>query len=151
MSKLRRNHPCSCGSGKKYKDCCFLTNYQEVSPDKIIGKFTIENGKKISRAVTSIDSIPTHNRNGLTPNITGEQMMDLCLNEIYKILKSEKVGALLDLVDMVIQEMDIIPIFTYRQIADQMENDGRFEVYQSQICSLKGTDPVLLMSEKLGI
>jgi hypothetical protein len=24
MGKIRRNEPCSCGSGKKYKKCCFL-------------------------------------------------------------------------------------------------------------------------------
>ena len=59
------------------------------------------------------------------PKITIEQMMDLCLDEIYDIIKKEKVGMLVDLADKVIQEMDIIPIFTYRQISKRMGIDGR--------------------------
>ena len=33
------------------------------------------------------------------PKITIEQMMDLCLDEIYDIIKKEKVGMLVDLVE----------------------------------------------------
>jgi hypothetical protein len=62
-----------------------------------------------------------------------EQMMDLCLDEIYKIVVSEKVGMLVDLVDKVVKEMDIVPLFTYRNISKRMKNDGRFEIFQSQI------------------
>jgi hypothetical protein len=78
-----------------------------------------------------------------------EQMMDLCLDEIYKIVVSEKVGMLVDLVDKVVKEMDIVPLFTYRNISKRMKNDGRFEIFQSQIFSLKGTDPVKLIEKKL--
>ncbi len=75
--------------------------------------------------------------------------MDLCLDEIHAILESENVGMAHDLVDKVILNMDIIPTFTYRQITQRMISDGRFEVIHNQICSLKGTDPLELMAEKL--
>jgi hypothetical protein len=32
-----------------------------------------------------------------------------------------------------------------------MEKDGRFEVEKMQVCSLKGTDPIELIIEKLDI
>jgi len=149
MGKIKRNDPCPCGSGKKYKDCCYPKVYEETFPKNIMASFTMDNGSKISKLITSIESIPKHNLNGLTPNITTEQMIDLCLDEVYRIINKEKVGMLLDLVDKVIQEMDIIPTFTYKQISERMEIDGRFEIFQSQICSLKGTDPVELIAKKL--
>lgn len=75
--------------------------------------------------------------------------MDLCLDEIQKLLVTERVGMTKDLVDTVIREMDIVPTFTYRQIAERMEHDRRFNVFKGQICSLKGMDPVTLMLQKL--
>ncbi|WP_047984676.1 YecA family protein [Ornithinibacillus californiensis] len=35
MSKLKRNEPCPCGSGKKYKKCCGSSNIDEVNPGVI--------------------------------------------------------------------------------------------------------------------
>jgi hypothetical protein len=151
MGKIKRNDPCPCGSGKKYKDCCYQKMYEEISPNKKIVRFTLDDGSETYKQITSIDAIPKHNLKGLSPNVTKETMMDLCLDEIYNIIVNEKVGMLLDLVDKVIKEMDIIPGFTYREISKRMETDGRFEIFQSQICSLKGTDPVELISKKLKI
>jgi len=96
-----------------------------------------------------MDSLPTHNENGIKPNITKNQMIELCLDEIYKILKTEKVDMLADLVNSVVHNMDIVPIFTYREIASQIEKDKRFSIYMMQICSLSGTDPLELMTDKL--
>ena len=31
MSKIKRNDPCSCGSGKKYKNCCSNKNKNKAS------------------------------------------------------------------------------------------------------------------------
>jgi hypothetical protein len=148
MGKIKRNDPCICGSGLKYKNCCYSKLYKEIKPEKKLVNFILDDGSRVSRLITSIDSIPKHNENGLTPDVPTEQMMDICLDEIYKIIKDEKVGMLPDLVDKVIQQMDIVPSFTYRKISDRMESDGRFEIYQKQICSLKGTDPVKLMVDK---
>lgn len=121
----------------------------EVQPHKIIADITLDDGSKTAIPVASFESIPTHNENGLTPDITPEEMIDLCLDEIYKILQQEKVGMMRDLVDLVIREMDIVPTFTYRQFGERMSKDGRFEVHLMQACSLKGTDPIELMVEKL--
>jgi hypothetical protein len=149
MAKAKRNDPCPCGSGKKYKNCCYSKMYKEIPADKTEFNFTLDDGTKTSRQIISIDSIPKHNLNGHTPNISIDQMMDLCLDEIHKILEKEEVGMLVDLVDKVIQEMDIIPIFTYGQISKRMEIDSRFEIFRSQICSVKGTNPVELIEKKL--
>jgi len=128
MGKIKRNDPCPCGSGKKYKYCCYHSDYEKMATKKLDFQFTLEDGTKTSRRITSIDSIPTHNKNGLTPNITIEQMMDLCLDEIYKIIEKEKVGMIHDLVDKVVLELDIVPTFTYRQISERTMRDERFEV-----------------------
>jgi hypothetical protein len=149
MTKTRRNDPCPCGSGKKYKNCCYLKHYSQVEPSKIDAEFTLDNGSKVKQPITSLDSIPTHNKNGLQPEITSEQMMDLCLDEIHKLLLEEEVGMLHDLADAVIKEMDIIPTFTYRQLVNHMTKDGRFEIAYSQTCSLKGTDPIQLLTRKV--
>ena len=144
-----RNSPCPCGSGKKYKNCCFKKNYIEVSVKRKEVKFTVPGQEDYTKQITNMDSIPAHNKNGLQPNVTKIQLIDLCLDEIYKILKNEKVNMLVDLVNLVVHEMDIVPIFTFREIASQMENDNRFSIYKMQICSLSGTDPLELMVNKL--
>jgi hypothetical protein len=35
MMKIGRNDPCPCGSGKKYKKCCFLTEHPDPVPEHI--------------------------------------------------------------------------------------------------------------------
>lgn len=75
--------------------------------------------------------------------------MDLCLDEIHKVVAGERVGMTKDLVDAVLCETDLVPTFTYPQIAERMEKDGRFSVFNGQIYSLRGTDPVTLMAEKI--
>lgn len=151
MGKIKRDDLCPCGSGKKYKDCCYPKLYKESRPRKKTFNFTLKDNTKIKRVITSIDSLTKHNPNGFVPDITKEQMMDLCLDEIHKIISKEEVGMLADLVDAVVKEMVIIPTFTYRQIAERMDHDERFNLFQSQICSLKGTDPVELIVKKLDI
>ena len=147
--KARKNDPCPCGSGKRYEHCCFKKNFDKVAPQKKRAFFTRDDGSQISEIVIRIDSLPTHNKNGLVPDITPEQMMDLCLDEIFSILEKEKVGMHLDLVDKVLLDMDIIPSFTYQQISNRMRNDSRFHVMYEQICGLKGTDPLALMGERI--
>ncbi|MFQ5753857.1 MAG: SEC-C metal-binding domain-containing protein [bacterium] len=66
-NKIRRNDPCPCGSGKKYKHCCYQRNYIEVTPEKKTVHFTLDDGSKTSTPITSLDSIPAHNKNALTP------------------------------------------------------------------------------------
>jgi hypothetical protein len=151
VNKSRRNNPCPCGSGKKYKNCCFKKDYDVVKAKKIPAEFTAGDGLKIPHMITSIDSLPTHNRNGLTPDISSEQIMDLCIDEIVKILRNERAGMMADLVDRAIYEIDIIPAFTYRQIGERMEKDGRFAIVNSQIVAMKGDDPLALMTERLKI
>jgi hypothetical protein len=143
-----RNSPCPCGSGKKYKNCCYYKEYLQKPAKKKEVVFTNLGQRAIKRSITDIDSIPTHNENGLRPNITKDQMINLCLDEIHTILKKEKVGMMADLVNQVIEQMDIVPTFTYREIALQMENDERFSIYKRQICSLCGTDPLELIADK---
>ena len=149
MAKLKRNDPCHCGSGKKYKNCCYLKDYEEVIPEKTIAEFSLDDGSKVPHAITSIDSIPTHNKNGLTPKISKEQMMELCMDEIQQVLSKQKVGMIHDLVDSTILAMNIILTFTYREIAERIDKDERFELLHFQICSLKGTDPIKLIMDKL--
>lgn len=113
--------------------------------------FTLDDGTKIKRYVRSLDSAPIHNYNGLWLHTSKEETIRKCVAEIFTILKEEKVAMLADLVDKVVHDMNIIPNFTYREIGMQMEKDGRFEVEKMQICSLKGTDPIELIMEKLDI
>ncbi len=149
MANIKRNDPCPCGSGKKYKNCCFQKDFIKVKSEKIAARLTLDDGSVIIRKVRSIDALPTHNKNGISPDITPEQIMDLCLDEIYKILAKEKVSMVTDMADIVVLEMDLIPIFTYQQIAERMLNNGRFELVHQQICALKGSDPAELMVDKL--
>jgi hypothetical protein len=146
---IPRNSPCPCGSGKKYKNCCFQKDFIEIPAKRKDVKFTMPGEDDVIMPIINMDSIPTHNENGIKPNITKDQMIDLCLDEIYKILKNEKVDMLVDLVNSVVHDMDIIPIFTYREIAKKIEKDNRFSIYMMQICSLSGTDPLELMTDKM--
>ena len=149
MEAIPQNSPCPCGSGKRYKNCCYPQKYSETSANKVKAKFTLDNGSNVQKSITSIDSIPAHNNNGIKPNISKEQMIGLCLDEIYGVLRSEGAGMLVDLVNRVVKSMDIVPRYTYREIADYMEADDRFAIFKKQICSLAGTDPLERMVDKL--
>ncbi len=111
--------------------------------------FTLDDGEQITRAVRMLDSIPTHDANADQPDISKDQLMTQCLDRIYQKLQVLEVSMFVDIVDRTVQEMEIVPTFTYGELADKMENDGRFELFEKQICSLKGTDPVKLISERL--
>ncbi|MGJ9459025.1 SEC-C metal-binding domain-containing protein [Oceanobacillus sp. CF4.6] len=63
MSRLKRNDPCSCGSGKKYKKCCGASNVIAISPEiynmeleqlhaEIISFALHEHGDKMEEVVT---------------------------------------------------------------------------------------------------
>ena len=39
MAKIGRNHPCPCGSGKKYKKCCLLLQDGAIQPEPQPTKF----------------------------------------------------------------------------------------------------------------
>lgn len=136
--EIGKNDPCPCGSGKKFKHCCYKKNYQ-----------LLDGGKKIKIFAVSLDSVPVHNPDGIRPEMTKEEMINSCTEVIHQVLKIEKVGMLRDVVDKVVRVLNIIPNFTYREIGMQMENDGRFEVFEMQVCSLKGTDPIDLILDKL--
>jgi len=140
-----RNASRPCGSGKKYRQCCYMKGRKIIPAAKKDVTPTIDEDTTITRSVTSLDSIPTHNRNGLKPDVTKEQMMDLCLDEIHTTLKSEKVGMLAGLVNSTARNMDMVPAFTYMEIGGRMECDGRFEIASMQVCSLKGTEPINLI------
>ena len=120
-----------------------------VQAQRVQASFRDIEGRKIKRWIISLDSIPTHNKNGLSPSTTPEELMDLCIDEIHKALQAEEVGMLADLVNRVVLEMNIISTFTYRQIGEWMEKDGRFAGSNLQIFSRAGTDPLKLMLDKL--
>jgi len=149
VGAVGRNDPCPCGSGKKYKFCCFQKDYDLSVAKKKKVEFTLEDGSPVKMKVHALDAIPTHNANGLEPDITPHQMMDLCLDELVKILDKEKAGMLVDLVNRVILDMNVIPSFTYHEFSDRMAGDQRFELFNSQICSLRGTNPLELMADKI--
>ncbi len=113
------------------------------------GMGEMNGSKKIKIFARALSSIPTHDPEGIQSDMTKEELNNSCIEVIYQILKIEKVGMLADLVDKVVQDLNIVPTFTYWEIGMQMENDGRFEVYQMQVCSLKGTEPVKLLLNKL--
>jgi len=104
--------------------------------------------KKITIFARSLDSVPVHNPDGKQSDIAKEELITSCIEVIYQILRIGKVGMLADLIDTVVQDLNIVPPFTYGEIGKQMEQDGRFEVYQMQVCSLKGTEPVSLLLDK---
>ena len=42
MTKISRNAPCPCGSGKKYKKCCLQNDLKKAEPTKIAEKPKVE-------------------------------------------------------------------------------------------------------------
>jgi len=78
--------------------------------------FSLDDGSHVKRNVHSLDSIPTHNANGLTPDIAKKQMMVLVLDEFFRILSAEQVGTLADMTNRIVAEMNIVPAFTYRDL-----------------------------------
>lgn len=144
-----KNQLCPCGSGIRYQKCCLHKDLDIQNAKRILGTFSTDSKGKIIREMSALDSIPTHNKNGLSPLISKDQMIKLCLDEIYNLLAKEKVGMLADLVKRVVCNMNIIPLFTYSQIGEQMGKDERFSGYKMQVFSLCGTDPIELISENI--
>jgi hypothetical protein len=58
MNEPGRNDPCPCGSGKKYKKCCFLTKplpYAEVDKDLELGQRLIAEFENQPKSETMLD------------------------------------------------------------------------------------------------
>ena len=88
-----KNSPCPCGSGKKYKKCCFTKDLKTKQAQRKTATFSLDDSSQVNREILSLDSIPTHNVNGLTPDISKQQMMDIVLDEFYRVLSTECQGA----------------------------------------------------------
>ena len=142
VKSVPRNSPCPCGSGKKYKYCCFANDWKTKPAQQKTASFSLDDGSQVNRKVHLLDSIPTHNKNGLTLNITKKQMITMVLDEFFRILCIEQVGTLADLTNRVMEEMNIIPVFTYRELGNVLEADSRFEHHCMQLICLEGNDPV---------
>jgi len=41
MAKIKRNDPCPCGSGKKYKKCCLLLHQESSAQQQDTGAFSL--------------------------------------------------------------------------------------------------------------
>ena len=146
--EIDRNDPCPCGSGKKYEFCRLGRDHESIQAVKIDGCFTDIDGNIVEMKVTSLDSIPTHNKNGLHPSASSKEMVDVVIDEIHKILVAEEVGMLADLVNRAVDHMNIIPTFTYRQIGEAMEQDRRFTGLKMQVFYLAGNDPIELITAR---
>ena len=146
-----KNSPCPCGSGKKYKQCCFTKDLKTRQAQRKTVTLKLDDGSQVKRKIHSLDSIPTHNVNGLTPDISKQQMMDMVLDEFYRALSIEQVGMLADLTNRIVAEMNIVPIFTYRDLGNALEADSRFEHHCMQVVYLAGNDPMELFVDKMRI
>src|SRR5690625_1434579 len=56
MSKIGRNDPCPCGSGKKYKKCCGGNNVIEFNPSLYNNELALVNNDLMSFAVSDFES-----------------------------------------------------------------------------------------------
>lgn len=115
-----------------------------------VAAFSFDDGSQMKRTVHSLDSIPTHNRNGLAPDITKKQMIDLVLDDFLLTLNVEQIGMLADMTNRVGAEMNIVPVFTYRDLGNALDADSRFEHYCMQVICLAGNDPTELLVDKMG-
>ena len=147
---VQKNSLCPCGSGKKYKYCCFTKDWKTKKAQRKTATFSFDDGSQVKRNVHSLDSIPTHNTNGLTPDITKKQMIALILDDFFRILSTEHVGTLADMTNRIVAEMNIVPVFTYRDLGKALEADSRFEHYCMQLICLAGNDPVEVYVNKMG-
>jgi len=145
-----KNSQCPCGSGKKYKYCCFARDWKTKYAQQKMAAFSLDDGSRQKRSVHSLDSIPTHNAKGLTPDITKKQMIALVLDELFRILSAEQVGTLADMTNRIVAELNIVPVFTYRDLGNALETDSRFEHYCMQLVCLAGNDPVEVYIDKMG-
>jgi len=145
-----KNFACPCGSGKKYKDCCFGKDLKRKQAQRKTITLNLDDGSQVKRNVHSVDSIPTHNTKGLTPDITKKQMIALILDEFFRILSTQRVETLVDLTNRVIEDMNIVPDFTYRDIGNALDADSRFEHFCMQLVCLAGDDPVEVYVNKMG-
>lgn len=55
MGKIKRNDPCPCGSGKKYKKCCGANNVIEFNPSLYNNELDVLNEKLMNYAVTHFE------------------------------------------------------------------------------------------------
>jgi hypothetical protein len=147
---VQKNALCSCGSGKKYKYCCYKKDWNTKQAQRKMVTFSFDDDSHVQRKVHSMDSIPTHNANGLTSNIPKEQLVAMILDDFFRILSTEEVGTLTDLTNRIVTEMNIVPVFTYRDLGNALEADPRFEHYCMQLICLAGNNPVELYINKMG-
>ena len=145
-----RYSTCPCRSDRKYKPGCLESDRSERSAERIPASFTLEDGSKTIRAILALDSVPTHNANGLQPNLSKEQTLQVLLDELERDLAFMRVELLSEATNRLVARMNIVPKFTYRDVGNAVEADKRFVQYMMQIVCLVGEDPLTLFFEKLG-
>ena len=79
MSKVGRNDPCPCGSGKKYKKCCLVETFVEVGKKESIEKRLIEN---------IIQFIGEHNKK---LSLDGHKVLTMMKNSIISLYEVQEV------------------------------------------------------------
>ena len=81
MTKISRNAPCPCGSGKKYKKCCLQNDLQKVDVSKIAEKPKVEQ---------SMDSAKQADMEQLYKEV---QELDDLSNSVVDLIQSKRFDA----------------------------------------------------------
>lgn len=138
-----RNDPCPCGSGLKHKQCC-LTN--PVGQGR---EGEREAGRR--RSAVRLAQVPA------APAGTGpvaadrEAALGQCLAQAESLLMERKAETLFKLLDDVLARLHLAVDFTYGDFAARLERDERFALVKGQLCGLRGTNPVRLYVDRMGL
>ena len=74
MSKIGRNDPCPCGSGKKYKHCCVGKIIEMEPSPNVFPSDQLEKYKKMAEKWDSDEPIPTFNEMMGKPNLATKEL-----------------------------------------------------------------------------
>ena len=62
IMKIGRNDPCPCGSGKKYKHCCYAKDSVKHEPEAVAEEQTLNEGVDAAGDVENVEAGRKHGR-----------------------------------------------------------------------------------------
>ncbi len=131
-----RNEPCPCGSGRKFKKCCFGKDSTYIERKR--------------QADAKMAAKPPKPENARRFDLPKEEAITLCVEQLKSILTTDRVGMVTKLVDRAVVDLSMDAPFCYGDIAETLQEDDRFTLVKG-LCALAGDDPVKLYVDKLGI
>jgi hypothetical protein len=103
------------------------------------------------RSATHLAQVPAPPAGAGPAAADPEAALGRCVDEAERLLTERQAEILFKLLDDILVRLRLAVGFTYGEFSARLERDGRFALVKGQLCGLRGTDPVKLYVDRMGL